>query len=501
VKQVATTEADAAVRPIPSARKGDTAADDCSWNAGLLGVCAAIYADDPRAAKWDEWAKRWALNMEAREPDRKSTRLVDGKPLGEWLTSVNVFPDLTLENHGFWDLPYQTSFAALAEPIVAYRLCGRKIPEALHANAVEEGEQILKWLVMPDGDLLCPQGIDWAERDVQHSWAFTELGTLMDQAWARAAEGRCLKLLTERQAAYGDGSIHALDFGYETDLATVWTYSFLLQKYFGKAEAGLAFEEPSGCKVFPYVAAAVHRSPDLVSSVTWFRSRQAIMVSPNNLGMMSARASFTRYDETSGTGWIRLKPDKKRRALAVEGEARISGQNGPHSTGDELMIVEFSRGAGKKFRQEISYCALPEGAVAVFSRWTAGEDLEVEELIDHPFRWVEIKGFISRPVVSQTGPGVWNIDGKLQMQVLAGPNLKPPSELAGEQVADGINGVARRDFSARAGETLQESLCVYQPLLPGRAALQVSGEATSIRIGRRTLRRAEDGHVSASPKD
>src|SRR5436190_3853357 len=77
VKQVATAEADLCIKDIPPAKRGNTAADDCCWNAGLLGVCAAIYADDPRAAKWDEWAKRWALNTEARDPDRKSTRMVD----------------------------------------------------------------------------------------------------------------------------------------------------------------------------------------------------------------------------------------------------------------------------------------------------------------------------------------------------------------------------------------------------------------------------------------
>jgi len=158
------------------------------------GVCAAVYVDDPRAAKRDEWAKRWALNAEARESDRHSRRMIDGRPLGEWLVSTNVFPDLTLENHGFWDLPYQTSFAALAEPIMAYRICGRKIPEAFHANALEEGEQILKWLVMPDGDLLCPQGIDWAERDVQLSWAFAELGTLLDQPLVAGSTPRQAKI-------------------------------------------------------------------------------------------------------------------------------------------------------------------------------------------------------------------------------------------------------------------------------------------------------------------
>ena len=143
------------------------------------------------------------------------------------------------------DLPRFVAETAVGQSVKVLVLReGKEVTLDITLGRLEEGEQILQWLVMPDGDLLCPQGIDWAERDVQHSWAFSELGTLLDQRWARAAETRCLGLLTRRQAVFGDGSIHALDFGYETDLATVWTYSFLLHKYFGKADAGPNFDEP-----------------------------------------------------------------------------------------------------------------------------------------------------------------------------------------------------------------------------------------------------------------
>jgi len=483
VRQVATAEADAAMRPIPSARKGDTAADDCCWNAGLLGVCAAIYADDGRAKQWDEWARRWALNVESREKDRQSTRVIDGKPLRDWLVSVNVFPDLTLENHGFWDLPYQTSFAALSEPLIAHRICNRAIPEAFHANALEEGEQILRWLVLPDGDLLCPQGIDWAERDVQHSWAFTELGTFLKQSWARAAEARCLALLTRRQSNFGDGSIHALDFGYETDLATVWAYSFFLHKYYGHEAAPPVFDEPQGARTFPHVATAVYRTTNLVSSVRWFRSRQAVMVSPNNLKAVQSRPSFTRYDQASGTGWIQFDGERRRSAFEVDEDAAVESAN--NSGG--AFTVTFSRKIPNKARQRISYCAFPEGAVVVFSRWEALADIKVIELVDHPFRWVEIEGFISKPEFALKDPGAWSIDDKLQMQVLG--------DATGEIAGDGINGAVRRYFAARAGDLLLDTVCVYQAILPGRSAMKIAGDTRTVRVGERRIRCGRDGKI------
>ena len=361
----------------------------------------------------------------------------------------------------------------MSEPIIAYHLCGKRIPDAFRANAVEAGDHIFKWLVMPDGDLLCPQGIDWAERDVQHSWAFAILGTLLDQPWALAAEARCLKLLTARQATFGDGSIHALDFGYETDLAVVWTFSFLLHKHFGKPNSGnanntTAFDEPRGTKIYPHVAAAVYRTPDLVSSVTWFRTRQAVMVSPNDLEALADRPTFTRYDPTSGTGWVLLEGDKKRRAFRIAGEPEINQDAGG-------LSVSFVREIPMVARQQIDYCALPEGGVVVFSRWTALGEIEVAELVDHPFRWVEIEKFISKPEVQQPAPGLWTIDGKLQMQIVNGA--------PGEIVSDGINGSVRRKISAKSGDVLQNRACHYQALIPGGAPASLRVEGRTVHVG------------------
>jgi hypothetical protein len=125
-----------------------------------------------------------------------------------------------------------------------------------------------------------------------------------------ARGGRTLpEAADDAPAVFGDGSIHALDFGYETDLASSGRSVFCCTNIL-PAESGLAFDEPRGAKIFPHVAAAVYRTPDLVSSVTWFRSRQAIMISPNNLEALAERPAFTRYDSSSGTGWIAFAGEK-----------------------------------------------------------------------------------------------------------------------------------------------------------------------------------------------
>src|SRR4029077_12912480 len=139
-------------------------------------------------------------------------------------------------------------------------------------------------------------------------------------------------------------------------------------------------------------------------------------------------------------GWILLEGDKKRRAFHVDGEPQIAQAGGS-------LSVHFSRSIPGVARQRIAYRALSNGVVIVSSRWEALKDIEVAECVDHPFRWVSIERFISRPETTQPAPGIWRIDGKLQLQVLGGP--------PGEWVEGGVNGSVQRHFSAKAGMVFQ----------------------------------------------
>ena len=364
--------------------------------------------------------------------------LVDGRPLGEWLDTTQVFPDLTLENHGFWDIPYQVSFATISEPIAVWLMCDKKVPEAYWLHAHEEGQEVLRWLLLPDGDLLCPHGFDWAERDVQHQWAFTELGLLADMPWARAAEARCLRLLLQRQAAFHDGSLHALDFAYQTDLANCWAFSYLLHKYLDNGDAPLDVhcEEQLGSKIFPYVGVGVYRTPDLVSSISWYGPRQLILVVPNNFAALGDHPSLTAYrgnlgeGQISGIGYLRLQGERGLAKIHVDGDPKIS-------TDHEALFGQLS--------EDDSPRRPADGRVlrCRAARWwcrCAGklDDIRVQELADHTFYWVDIPGWLPKRMARQTEPGVWNVDDKLQLRVLG--------ETKGAPTKSGIVG-ARRAIS------------------------------------------------------
>jgi len=205
------------------------------------------------------------------------------------------------------------------------------------------------------------------------------------------------------------------------------------------------------------------------------------MVSPNNAQALGGHPSFTRYDPASGTGWIKLEGDKKPRAFRVEGEARISEEHG-------CLAVEFARRIPGVARQQISYCALPDGAVVVFSRWQALNEIKVAELVDHPFRWIEIDRMLPKWTATQGAGGVWSIEGKLRMQIIGGS--------VGEALEGGVNGAVKRGFRAARDEVLQDSACVYQALVPGREPVEATGNSATVKLGAWTIHCAADGHLT-----
>jgi hypothetical protein len=100
---------------------------------------------------------------------------------------------------------------------------------------------------------------------------------------------------------------------------------------------------------------------------------------------------------------------------------------------------------------------------------------------------VEIKDFITEPTVDQLETGVWNIDGKLEMRVFG--------DVEGNLASDGVNGAVRRDFSAKEGDILQDSVCVYQPIVAGRTPSKVERKGDVLQIGSARVRRNNAGEL------
>ena len=158
---------------------------------------------------------------------------------------------------------------------------------------------------------------------------------------------------------------------------------------------------------------------------------------------------------------------------------------------NDRLTVSFSRRIPNIAAQQVGYCALPTGQVLVFSQWRALKDIKVAELVDHPFYWMAIPGYLPTRTVEQRGNEVWSIDGKLQMQILGGTGGKVEKE----GLLDSVRG---EPFSAKAGEVLADSVCVYQAELPNRAPLIAKGDAHRVNLGEWIVERADDGRLTVT---
>ena len=141
--------------------------------------------------------------------------------------------------------------------------------------------------------------------------------------------------------------------------------------------------------------------------------------------------------------------------------------------------------------QHVGFCALPTGQVVVSSRWEALDDITAAELADYTFYWLDIPGWLPKRSAKQLPNATWSIDDKLQMQVLG--------SRSGKIIEGGVLGAVGRDFTAKKGDTLLDTVCLYQSILPGRPPITAGGDPRSLKVGNWLIRRGDDQRLHLAP--
>lgn len=313
VREVVCREAEHLDKEIPSRRFDNTGAEDCSWNAPLLAFAANKYTDDPRASRCDSLCKKWAFNAVSIAADAHSKDVVDGQPLGDWIVSENLHPDLTLENHAMWSVGYQCCQQHFGEAELAYRLFGQAAPAALAHHADEMWRKVTGVLYLWDGDILYPHGQDW-------SWkVYSSIEYLCWQNCCRrnraagAIESRALQMIYRRQLALGSGDLgaavsSALDFGNQTVKPKRWAFCYLMHEHFDSPDP-VSFPEAEqqalGVHVYPFTKVAIHRTREKCISVSWHPRHQPIYLLPEGNSTFVDPPFFFPYDRNSGCVRVR----------------------------------------------------------------------------------------------------------------------------------------------------------------------------------------------------
>jgi hypothetical protein len=470
VERVVTGEADILLtKPIESGTPGNTAAEDAGWNAPTPALAAVLFPDHEHRAAWEEKAKQLALNAHSREADETAGELVDGRPLSDWMVSVNVNPDLTMENHGFFNPIYQqVVHVTIGEAAMIYGQAGHPLPEAFSFRTEEIWDSILGPLAADDGDLIMTAGQDWTSKDYQHLDYLTVLATRFGRADASVAESRALQLVARRQATHPDGSILGQpQLGYESMLVKRLSAAWWNHELFGPAPQPTAEEyeaereRTGGVRRYPYVDIVQARQRDAFASMSWSGAQSMGLVVPSARGH-EEDPILVAYTPRSLVG-------------------AATGAVGPYACD---CRDDFFSTAGSIGTRRFSMTAFPDGTTLLLDRGE-GSTFNVG--------FERIPGLTGeRPVFSEAGeglgdlPGAWaNVADRLGMVVAGGGGLRardvtaanPYRLLEGSAATGSGNRGALVLPLAEHGTTERLAASVHQPATPeewsalyGRAA-------------------------------
>ncbi len=220
--------------------KGDTKAEENSWNAALLELAVNMMPTHPQAANWRRRAVDLEVSAYARFADISSPTVINGVTLADRLDGANTYDDGTVENHRFLHPDYMTNIQQNWWAADFAGLAGRRAPVSAFVNgpSVYGAFSTLPFtagapspvngvpFLAPGGtmyrpgtnDIYFPQGSDWGIGRRAHFVSFDAhaLAYGLDSAAAWPARDALAQHVAGQQALVagdgtGDGRTYNLD--------------------------------------------------------------------------------------------------------------------------------------------------------------------------------------------------------------------------------------------------------------------------------------------------
>lgn len=278
VKTVVTAEANlVASLPPVDAVTGNTGGETDAWDVPTPALAAVMFPNSPDRTTWENAAIEYALNSSSMPGDETSSQVVDGKPLSDWVTTDNIHSDLTLENHGYFNIDYQmVTHLLINDAAIFYAQAGKPLPQAFSFRTEEIWQKVIEPLTTDDGDLISPAGQDWASKDYQWTDYLGEMATRFSSPAASVLESRALQLVAARQAGTGNGSITGMaELGYESMLAKRIAADWWDHKLFAPsstpsaAEYAASYDASGGVHTWPDVDVISGRLSGAAATMSW----------------------------------------------------------------------------------------------------------------------------------------------------------------------------------------------------------------------------------------
>ncbi len=409
--------------PVPTQMFYDTQAESNAWFGGGLATAFCMLKAHPRRDLWQEKAKEMMTSAYATERDVNSERVVDGRPLRQWLSGPNAFPDYTVENHGFVHADYMTAISEKVRSAISYRLAGEPVPEAVTFNAMQVLDALMR-LSLPDGNPLYVQGSDYTSRRMDAIFQAYNLTPLAPDPLRQAGFLRSLDRL-EQMAADRPDALTSGCLAFPFDLGFQWglVENYLMRRLFGDGGDALPDAEIetrlAGVHVSEFGRFAIHRTPKTLSSFSW----HAACKRPNLMGLTTPLDPDVMVSPLPVGGYI---GEVREEGMDPDAPVLVWSRVHPREDGFGAMIG-LDR-CGGKVRQNSAFLSLPDGASVYLEERTALREVEIDltesgnvSLYDDT-RWPFQKtsrvfhgdGGALDPAISPNGTGSWvNVDDRL----------------------------------------------------------------------------------------
>ena len=236
---------------------GNTRSEENAWDTEGLAWALKLCPDHPDRAKWRRVLDLLAMNTLTTEQDLSSEKVIAGTKVKDWVQGINVHPDFSIENHGYFHICYMTcplhSFAwdwlcwSLPDisPNVDKSFDGYKTgawPETLDFHTRDVWERTKQYYLY-DGRFAYAGGKDWPRYAYGLYFVMPALVQYSQQHGdreARLIEGARVRQFDEEQRIHNDGSFYSGRFTFwelsgrrgewETDTAGHLSVCYLLHQ-------------------------------------------------------------------------------------------------------------------------------------------------------------------------------------------------------------------------------------------------------------------------------
>ncbi len=432
-------------RPPDDGEWADTKAEENGWNSQIMSLACSMFPRHPRAALWRERAIVYMMNSFSTRADHSDDTIVDGRRVRDWVTTVCIHDDYTLENHRRVHPDYMGTISLVLRNALFFRLAGQPVPGAA-CHHVKDCFTVLQQLTSPDGAYFYVNGQDWWPH--RHDGPLI-VGGLMATVLADPAgafmEARALDSFRKMHSRFKDGrACNPNEYNYanvEEEMIARYGELYLAHRLHGNGPRPLslsAFSEANaGSRLFDAGGFVIHRSPDSFCSFAWVNGAMGLIYPGGDTW-------FTSPDTRSMTGSISAAGAKDTAPQLIEKSVRLlPGKDGKKTQGF-AFAGRFNRLEGKA-RQDLAYIALPGGTALYIEQWMALQDLSVSSVTTGSFAVmnenaspivpnrrafrtasgsITVKGESDDPAKRQVWETPWvTIDGRLAVITEAGARM------------------------------------------------------------------------------